>query len=110
MLLVLGMTYMYGYQEGISDGADRMRQRCRNDRDVELWNQMEDLFKYPSPYVERQCMGVLNGRGDITMTRTTDRGNRESLTENNNNQGTGRATRKKRKRRRKKKRNRKRNQ
>lgn len=97
---------MYGHQQGLEDGAEQANRRNRAHRDMEIWNEMENLLRYPTPAVERRCMEIVGRRRDVTISRTTgnNRGNnRDRFTENNNNnQGSGI----KRRRRRRKKSNR----
>tara|TARA_Y100001970_G_C14100693_1_gene785300 strand:- start:625 stop:1155 length:531 start_codon:yes stop_codon:yes gene_type:complete len=97
---------MYGHQQGLEDGAEQANRRNRAHRDMEIWDEMENLLRYPTPAVERRCMEIVGRRRDVTISRTTgnNRGNnRGRFTENNNNnQGSGI----KRRRRRRKKSNR----
>ena len=93
LLLLIVLAYLYGYEQGDIQGSARADRRNRARRDVEIWNEMENLLRYPTPAVERRCMEIVGRRQDVTITRNrrTNRiTNRNRLTENNNNnQGSG---------------------
>ena len=75
--------------QGLEDGSEQANRRNRAHRDMEIWNEMENLLRYPTPAVERRCMEIVGRRRDVTMTRTTGNNRMRLADNNNNNLGSG---------------------